>query len=234
MRNAGVRMRYTLNLTRVTLGLEERVGQTTAEAHEPSPAGAQGRRARGDRTRASLVDAALALFDEKGVEATSVDEITAAAAVAKGTFYVHFQRKQDILLEQAARLVTALQADPDIADPDPDPTVALATLADRLASIMTPRTLRGRAIREIIGNREQWRRVLGERPTLGEVIAPIIARAQQAGVLRTDLSTARLAHGLTILWLDTIIGWSERPEPRDLGEELDAALSLFLGGATVR
>lgn len=210
------------------------MGQTTAEAPEPAPAGTQARRARGDRTRAALVEAALALFDEKGVEATSVDEITTTAAVAKGTFYVHFQRKQDILLEQAARLVTELQHDPDIAEPDPDPAVALGALADRLASIMTPRTVRGRAIREIIGNREQWLRVLGDRPTLAKIIRPIMERGQATGALRTDLSTARLAHGLTILWLDTIIGWSERPEPRDLGEELHAALTLFLGGAVER
>jgi AcrR family transcriptional regulator len=228
-------VRYTY-LTAVTLGGEESVGQTTAApgpeaeaADEPQP-----RRTRGDRTRAALVDAALALFAEQGVEETSVDEITARAAVAKGTFYVHFQRKQDILLEQAARLVSELQDVVAVAEADPDPAVALGAIADRLATIMTPRTLRGRAIREIIGNREQWLRVLGDRPSLGEVLRPIIRRGQADGVLRTDLSSGRLAHGLTILWLDTIIGWSERSTPRDLAEELHEALTLFLGGAVER
>lgn len=40
--------------------------------------------------RTALLDAAERLFIEKGVAATTVDDITAAAQVAKGTFYVYF------------------------------------------------------------------------------------------------------------------------------------------------
>jgi AcrR family transcriptional regulator len=215
---------------------EGNVGQTAAQ--DPTVDGVPGmvRRARGDRTRVALVEAATALFAEKGVEATSVDEITAAASVAKGTFYVHFQRKQDVLLEQSARLVVRMAADPALTDPALDATAALHVLAELLADrAWTPnRALRGRAIREIIGNRDQWLRVLGDRPTLARVIEPIVARGVREGTLRTDLSPARLAHGLTILWLDTIIGWSEHEEERDLAQQLRAGLVLFLEGARTR
>jgi AcrR family transcriptional regulator len=218
------------------------VGQTpeeapvSARAAAAAPGAGPGRRARGDRTRAALVDAALDLFDAKGVEATSVDEITSAAAVAKGTFYVHFQRKQDVLLEQAAQLVVTLRSDPAITAPEIDPVTALGALADRLAELITarPRPLMGRAIREMVGNREQWLRVLGERPTLGQLIAPIVERGRASGRLRTDLSVARVGHGLTILWLDAIIGWAERDVARDLRAELRQTLALFLDGAVVR
>ncbi len=43
------------------------------------------------------MDAAQALFVEKGVGATSVDHIVAAAGVAKGTFYHHFVSKDAML-----------------------------------------------------------------------------------------------------------------------------------------
>jgi AcrR family transcriptional regulator len=208
------------------------VGQTPGDAPAPAPV----RRARGDRTRAALVEAALELFDSKGVEGTSVDEITSVAAVAKGTFYVHFQRKQDVLLEQAAQLVLTVQTDPRITAPDVDPADALGALADRLAELISarPRPLMGRAIREMVGNREQWVRVLGGRPTLGQLILPIVERGRASGRMRTDLSIHRVAHGLTILWLDAIIGWAEREEARDLRAELHATLALFLDGAVVR
>jgi AcrR family transcriptional regulator len=49
-----------------------------------------------ERTREGLVAAAEALFALRGPDAVSIDEITAAAEVAKGTFYTHFTDKDDI------------------------------------------------------------------------------------------------------------------------------------------
>jgi AcrR family transcriptional regulator len=47
--------------------------------------------------RDDLMNAAQALFIENGVAATTIDQITAAADVAKGTFYLHFGSKEDVL-----------------------------------------------------------------------------------------------------------------------------------------
>lgn len=189
------------------------------------------RRARGDRTRAALVAAALELFGRNGVEATSVDEITSAANVAKGTFYVHFQRKTDVLLERAAIVLEELQDEPT-AGSVPE---ALLTLGDRVAAVMSamPRPVMGRMVREIVGNRDDWLRILGERRTLNAIILPLIERGRSEGALRTDLSSLRLAQGLTILWLDAVIGWAERDVALDLGEDLRRATTLFLDGAGI-
>ena len=43
------------------------------------------------RTRARLMDAAVAVFARDGFEAASVNEIARAADVANGTFYLHFR-----------------------------------------------------------------------------------------------------------------------------------------------
>jgi AcrR family transcriptional regulator len=43
-----------------------------------------------------LLSSALKLFTEKGVKDTSVQEITAEAGVAKGTFYLYFKDKYEI------------------------------------------------------------------------------------------------------------------------------------------
>ena len=48
---------------------------------------------RKEQKRQSLLDAAYALFTEKGVAKTSVDEIVRGANVAKGTFYLYFHDK---------------------------------------------------------------------------------------------------------------------------------------------
>ena len=184
---------------------------------------------RGDRTRDALVEAGLGLFAAKGVEATSVDEITSTARVAKGTFYVHFERKQDVLLEHAARFVEHLD-EPALAH---DLDEALDEVAVRLAASLAgiSRAVCARMIREIVGQREAWLRTLGDRPTLANMIRPSIDRAQAAGTVRPDLSAARMAQAQTILWLDTVIGWAERRQQRPLVTELRQATDLFLDGA---
>src|SRR6266404_4058991 len=58
---------------------------------------------RSERTRAAIRDAANVLFLEQGVDATSVDAICAGAGVSKGTFYLYFHRKEDLLLEYGLR-----------------------------------------------------------------------------------------------------------------------------------
>lgn len=51
---------------------------------------------RRERTRNELVSAAERLVAARGMDALSIEEITAAADVAKGTFYTHFTDKEDL------------------------------------------------------------------------------------------------------------------------------------------
>jgi AcrR family transcriptional regulator len=52
-----------------------------------------------DERRSSLLVAAQKVFSEKGYHAATVDDITRAAGVAKGTFYLYFQEKREIYYE---------------------------------------------------------------------------------------------------------------------------------------
>jgi AcrR family transcriptional regulator len=49
------------------------------------------------RTRARLIDAARRLAATKGLEATPISEITDEAGVGVGSFYNHFETKEDLL-----------------------------------------------------------------------------------------------------------------------------------------
>ena len=50
-------------------------------------------------TKRKLISAGLELIKEKGFNAINVEDITKKAGVAKGTFYVYFKRKEDIVME---------------------------------------------------------------------------------------------------------------------------------------
>src|SRR5581483_6359120 len=64
--------------------------EASAEAREPRGA----RRKR--ETRARMLDAALKLMAEKGMEGVAINEITEAADVGFGSFYNHFESKEAI------------------------------------------------------------------------------------------------------------------------------------------
>jgi len=49
-----------------------------------------------DERRAKLVTAARDVFGQKGYHAATVDDITRAAGVAKGTFYLYFDEKREV------------------------------------------------------------------------------------------------------------------------------------------
>lgn len=59
--------------------------------------------------REELMDAAQALFLGKGFNETSVDEIVKGAGVAKGTYYVYFKTKDDVLAALRERFVSRFQ-----------------------------------------------------------------------------------------------------------------------------
>ncbi len=78
---------------------------------------------RGQRTRQKLLDAAEAVFGELGYERASIVEITRAAGVAQGTFYVYFPGKKAVFVELVWELNKKLRrslrtASEALVDPD--------------------------------------------------------------------------------------------------------------------
>src|SRR5438270_5428654 len=88
------------------------------------------------RTRDAIVSAALELFEERGFQATTVDEIAARADIAPRTFFRYFPTKEAVLFARAAddraKLVAALDARPF----DEHPFVSLTTIASAFAANM--------------------------------------------------------------------------------------------------
>ena len=69
----------------------------TAASRSPVPDDSPPRRGRRKEARpGELLEAALALFAEKGYAATRVDEIASRAGVSKGTLFLYFPTKEDL------------------------------------------------------------------------------------------------------------------------------------------
>ncbi len=61
-----------------------------------------------EERRGEIMDAALRLFLKQGVGPTTIEQITSGADVAKGTFYLYFSSKDDVLSALGGRFAQEL------------------------------------------------------------------------------------------------------------------------------
>ena len=60
------------------------------------------------RTRTQLRQSLLDLILEKGYESVTVEELAERAGIARGTFYLHYRHKEDLMLAIAGELIDDL------------------------------------------------------------------------------------------------------------------------------
>jgi AcrR family transcriptional regulator len=177
--------------------------------------------------RERLAEAAFALFDERGYEQTTVDDITERAGLGRTTFFRHYRSKEDVifpdhdrLLEQVAeRLRTSSHATALAAVSDAVRLVLLhyvkeGDLARRRYALTSRVTaLRDREIASVARYQRLFR----------EFIAGWMAGSAEPDPLRAELMAAAVvaAHNHVLRrWLR-----GESPEP---AREVDGALRLVI------
>jgi len=184
------------------------------------------RERRGDRTRARLVEAALAEFRQHGFERASIARIAKGAGVSRPTFYFHFPAKEDLLRE----LLEALELE----------------VAERIGRMRTLREGVDELIRSILDVqgqvgatvfaemlRVQTREAGAERErpdAVREALAPLFVAGAERGELRAGLDPERSA----TIYLASMFGCLLTPAgDGDEGhaEDLRALSALFFRDA---
>ena len=189
---------------------------------------------RSRQTRQRLVRAALDLWTERGfetgIEETTVEEIVQAAGVTKGTFYFHFARKEEILLEMGWD--TAEVANEEArrclkAGRDLDDSFArvIAVLSRHVRA--APPAAVGRAVAEFRRTPPDELRPAGGPDRLSAFEA-LFTRAQETGEMPTDIESAEMAQMLEALVMDSILDWAAGHA--DLGAALRSRTALLLAG----
>ncbi len=88
----------------------------SAKTEPAATAGVRRAAAQRHRVRQDLAAAAMQLFSSQGYEATTVDEIAAAAGVARRTFFRHFRSKEEAIFPDHDDTLVRVQAVLDSAD----------------------------------------------------------------------------------------------------------------------
>jgi AcrR family transcriptional regulator len=97
---------------------------------DPNAVGSFDREVPGIRER--LAEAAFIQFNERGFDATTVDQIADAAGVSRRTFFRYFKTKDDAIFPEHDRLRAIVAADLQRRDTEP----ALSALCESIALIM--------------------------------------------------------------------------------------------------
>jgi AcrR family transcriptional regulator len=140
--------------------------------------------------RQQLLVAARSLFAEKGYHETTVDDITRAADVAKGTFYLYFSEKREIYVEVIRGFLDLVK---DFADLVTKQTPSPAEYFERvkknavglLVLLQQNRQLARLAYREALGVDEQLTLLLRNfYREIAELEVKNLELAMQLGVVR--------------------------------------------------
>lgn len=184
---------------------------------------------RGERTRNRIREAANALFLQKGFESTTVDEIVAQAEVSKGTFYVHFDRKEDLLLEYGKKRLALLREMLPHLVLRPTFAAALGELMDTVVRGKAwDRDLTARAIDEIGTSAER----LEDAPHL--LLRPLLELGRARGQVRDDIPLDALGQFVLRSLLGALRDWGRGSDDVSRDAALDYAVTLVLDAVAKR
>jgi AcrR family transcriptional regulator len=207
-----------------------RVGQTSGKTSLPSR-----RSRRSSELRERLFRAALNLFGKKGYAETTVEDITEAADVGKGTFFNYFPSKEHVLMAFAEMQLQKLE---NIVHEARHSNLPMRDVLHALVLRMTEEPIRNPAI-----IRALLQANLSSVPVRGamlrihnrnrSLLGQLIHHGQERGEIRTDLPAEEIAQ----VWRQTIFGtllfWSLVGDA-SLIERIEQSLKVLWHGIAAR
>ena len=179
------------------------------------------------KTRASIREQALRLFREQGYQATTVEQIAAAAEISPATFFRYFPTKEDVVLQDDVDVLTieAFDAQP----PDLSPVAAVRAATATTFAGLTPEELaRFRETTELTLSVPEIRaRAVDEFVRSIEVTAAAVAR--RTGHAPDDFAVRNLAGAMIGVIMASMLTTKEDPTA-DLFQRIDAALAHLEAG----
>lgn len=198
-----------------------------------SPATRRERRSADIRER--LFRSALKLFAQKGFAETTVEDITEAADVGKGTFFNYFPSKDHILLAFSDMQLGKLE---ESVEGLRDSGQSLKDFMRALVVRMTEEPLRNPGmIRALLlgylSSIPVREAMIAKQNRAHQLHTKMVEIGQARGEIRTDLPAAEIAHSFRQMILGTLLIWSVTGDA-SLRERIDSALHLLWTGIASR
>lgn len=185
--------------------------------------------------RERLFRAALRLFAEKGIAETTVEDITNAADVGKGTFFNYFPSKDHILIAFSEMQISKLRAAVETMREQNQPIPEFLT---NLSVRMTEEPARApdvvRAILQANLSTSTVRSAMRENHAQAHgLLTQVVLYGQERGEIRQDLPAGELAHVFRQTVFGTLLIWSLFGDA-SLPQRIHTALNVLWKGLSPR
>jgi AcrR family transcriptional regulator len=186
------------------------------------------------RTRASLREHALRLFGEQGYQATTVEQIAAAAEVSPSTFFRYFPTKEDLVLQDDmdTRMIEALERQPA----GLGPITAVRAASREVFASYTAADLEEiqQTMALTLSVPEVRARALDEFARTIAVMSEALAK--RSGRPADDLTVRTTAGAIIGVIMSITLPWDGWSDPQNMAEtfgRIDTALGLLEAGLTL-
>jgi AcrR family transcriptional regulator len=193
---------------------------------------AAARRGRPGHSVESLLAVAVAVFNERGYEATSMDELALRAGITKSAIYHHVPGKEELLrlaVDRALDGLFAVTREPEATDgPAIDRLEHVVRGSIRVLTTELPFVT---LLLRVRGNTKTERWAMERRREFDQCVSGLLKAAVAEGDLRGDVEV-RLATRLLFGMINSIVEWY-RPDVRGAldGEQVaDAVVRLAFDG----
>jgi len=179
-------------------------------------------------TREHLYRVALRVFAKRGLTASTVEEITKTAGVAKGTFFNHFRTKEEVFkvfIEiQLANIASAVE---EARNARGDARTVLRALFHRNAGEFGKSAILTGALLSALFGSEPVREITAQGMVNGrQQLAAIVASGQERGEIRSDRKPEAVALAFQQALFGTLSVWAVQRKGR-LSSWLDACFENF-------
>jgi AcrR family transcriptional regulator len=154
-------------------------------------------------TRQAIIDAAVKLFADKGFERTTMDEVAAAAGIAKGTIFYNFKTKEDIfftLLTEGVDDLVTIGKEKAAQEKGNTATARLEAVYDASREFLRKYSSFCSVMVSELGRvRSRWNMdPIKMLDPYKQVIEGILREGQQSGEFRQDIDAAEISLIVTV------------------------------------
>jgi AcrR family transcriptional regulator len=215
--------------------MKKRIRTSGKRVRLKSRASSPRRQRRSAEIRERLFRAALALFGEKGFAETTVEDITEAADLGKGTFFNYFPSKDHILLAfgemQLGKLELAIKMAKSTNAPMPE---FLRGLGLRMTQepVRNPAIIRA-LLQAYLSTTPVREAMVDLQKRVHGLHTQMIQLGQDRGEIRNDLPASEIAHVFRQTIFGTLLVWSLYGDST-LHARIEAAFNLLWSGLAPR
>jgi AcrR family transcriptional regulator len=197
--------------------------------------GAQRRRGRPGNDLESVLQAAVEVFNERGYDGASMEDLAKRLGIAKSAIYHHVSGKEELLQMALDRALDGWSAAAERARELDAPAITrLEVLVRGTVAVLEAQLPYVTLLLRVRGNTEVERAALARRRSFDRLVASLVEEAERDGDVRADVDpkvTARLLFGL----VNSIVEWY-RPSARPAAAAslADAVCAIAFEGLRVR